>query len=230
MLFVAGVGSAVWIGWDLTAFALDGDRRSAPLTVLRLEQVQAGQDPGAYRDTFLTPAARVFEEYGGQIVARATTRLVVHGTVRDEWDFVTVRNLPTGSAFIDAVTTPEYRELDAAVAGRRSRLARYVVEQPWQSPMTRGLVVLLLRSGENSEAEGLQQLTSVASRYRGERVWMSKLSPLSDTEEPWETIVGYAFPTERLLADWLADPERMTNATLARSRLDRFALLVLDPV
>ena len=73
---IGGAAAAFWIGWDLTAFVLDGDRRSAPLTVLRLDRLEAGRDAADYRETFLGPAARMFEEHSGQTVARALKREV----------------------------------------------------------------------------------------------------------------------------------------------------------
>ena len=228
---IGGLTAALWVGWDLARFVVDSERRSAPLTVLRLERVRAGEDLAAYREAIVAPTLRMFEAQGGATAARGTTRLVVHGTVNDEWDFVTLHQWPTGKAFVDVVTSPEYRQLDETSVDQRADLARFVVEDPWQRPLQRGVVIFLLSSSEGQSLEGLRHLTSVVSRYDGERIWSSRLSPLSsDDDRAWTMAVGYVFPSEKLLAEWLDDPERMTDATLASTRLDRFALLVVDPI
>ncbi len=228
-LAVVGVVTAVWIGPRFALFALDSERRQAPVQLLDFVRLTDSYDVAEYRRNFIQPLEAKIRELEGQTLWRGTVDIVAAGTTADEWDLVSLTAFPRGSVFIDMVTSPEYREREERAERVRLGTMSYLVEDALPDVDAELLAAYIVAVPEHGAGTGaVDGLGAVVDRYNGREAFRSRLTRLTDSGPvDWNMLVAYEFGSDEELASWLGDPERQTAVSLAKPDLAAHRLLVI---
>ena len=228
VLAVAGVIATLWIGSELTQFALDGERRNTPLALVSFTRLESGADAHAYGREVLELLDAQLVAQAGEVVWRGTTSQVLDGGVADEWDFVSLTRMAQGAAFLEMITSPEYRDLQDRADAQRQQEITYIVEDLVDLVEVDTLVAYLVdQPDDTAAADGIDLMASTLRRHGGHEVWRSRLTALLGDDGSWNMLLMYRFDTAAGLRGWLEDPERSTVTAIARSKVKDHRLLVI---
>ena len=239
LVFGLGVVGYV-LGPNRLAFVFHAERRTEPVVIVELlEFVDAEHDP-VYQNDFARPELALIRALGGEGLWRAGVGEVVTGQASDAWSMLDVVRYPSRAAFIELVTSADYRALggvrDAAVkrgalfaaaplldlkAGLHARESRYHVVRMFAGAHDDSIDVYATK--------WLAQDEQLLQHHGGELNWRARLSPLvADPDERFDEMQIYGFRDADGRRDWIADMQRQTQRTLQRRLFRRDVLLFVD--
>lgn len=234
-VLVLGFGVAAFVlGPNVLAFIFHSERRTEPVVIVNLVDFVDAAHAQAYRDTYEAPAAALISALGGRELWRARADNVVSGQVLDNWPLLQLVQYPSRAAFIELVTSGDYRALQGArdAAVKRSALLSADATGDLDAQQTPALAVRLLTAARDDsldtyDAKWLADDDVQLQRHRGKLLWRTRLKPLvADDEQQFDALLVYGFADARGRSDWVSDTERATLQTLQR-RLFRRDVLVL---
>jgi len=223
VLLAAVVTAGVWrIGWNLLGLAFDGDRRGAPYGLLLLSR-SGGDEPDDQQQVLELLAAD-----GGEAVWQARTLSLVDGSLRDDWQRLTLVRFERGAGVTRALTGADLRALLAEqnrLRHPRRRLlgSAALVEAPRQT----GVVLLGLFVLEQAGPVPARELgfTTALETHGGRLLWQGGVTGLVG-ESGWEQALLVGFPAMTPALQWLQDARVETALALgARHYRDRVLLL-----
>lgn len=238
LLLALGVAAYV-LGPNMLAFIFHGDRRTEPVVIVNLVDFVDADHAQTYARDFETPAIALIATLGGHEVWKASAADVVHGQLQDGWSSLDIVAYPSRAAFIELVTSSDYRGLLGARDAAVKRAATYAAApiEPSQNafdPQDTQAQALRLLTGAHADSiatydsKWLGEDAQMLERHGGVLLWRARLSPLvADEAERFDEILVYGFRDSDMRDAWVGDTERETLQTLQR-RLFRRDVLVLS--
>jgi uncharacterized protein (DUF1330 family) len=234
VLAIALVGIAIWLGPNGLAFVLHDERKTAPFVMVDLLAFADESAEVRYRADFADPALALTRALGGELLWEGRLEGIVAGRARDEWPVVMLIRYPSRSAFIDLVTSSEYRALGDARSEAVVRTAVLAADPRREFEAAGNAFVLRLVRGRRDgwrskyESEWLAEDEGLLERHGGRVVWRAALSPLvAGAGEAFDEIWLYAFDEPAGRTAWSEDIERLTVQSLERRLFDRDVVLLL---
>ncbi|HTO58975.1 MAG TPA: hypothetical protein VMJ74_14335 [Pseudomonadales bacterium] len=238
LLLAFGVAAYV-LGPNMLAFIFHGDRRTEPVVIVNLVDFVDADHAQTYARDFETPAIGLIATLGGHEVWKASAADVVHGQLQDGWSSLDLVAYPSRAAFIELVTSSDYRALLGARDAAVKRAATYAATpiEPSQNafdPQDTQAQALRFMTGAHADSiatydsKWLGEDAQMLERHGGVLLWRARLSPLvADEAERFDEILVYGFRDTEMRDEWVGDTERETLQTLQR-RLFRRDVLVLS--
>jgi hypothetical protein len=235
LLFGFGV-AAYLLGPDVLAFVFHAERRTEPVVIVNLLDFADEQHETAYRENFERPAAALIKSVGGHPVWKASAGDVVRGQVLDGWSALELVGYPSRSAFIELVTSSDYRALlDArAQSLKRSAVLAATPAVDFDTQGTQAQAVRFLSGAHDDsitdyESKWLAEDEKLLAAHEGKSIWRARLSPLAaEPEQRFGEILIYGFSDAQHREDWAADAERETLQTLQRRLFKRDVLVLAN--
>ena len=234
-VLVLGFGVAAFVlGPNVLAFIFHSERRTEPVVIVNLVDFVDAAHAQAYRDTYEAPAAALIGALGGRELWRARADNVVSGQVLDSWPLLQLVQYPSRAAFIELVTSGDYRALQGArdAAVNRSAMLSADAMGDLDAQQTPAVAVRLLTAARDDsldtyDAKWLADDDVQLQRHGGKLLWRTRMKPLAaDDEQQFDALLVYGFTDARGRSEWVSDVERETLQTLQR-RLFRRDVLVL---
>jgi len=237
LLLALGVAAYV-LGPNMLAFVFHGDRRTEPVVIVNLVDFVDADHAQTYARDFEAPALALIAPLGGHEMWKASAADVVHGQLQDGWSSLDIVAFPSRAAFIELVTSSDYRALLGARDAAVKRAATYAAApiEPSQNafdPQDTQAQALRFLTGAHADsiatydAKWLGEDAQMLQRHGGVLLWRARLSPLvADEAERFDEILVYGFRDSDMREEWVGDTERETLQTLQR-RLFRRDVLVL---
>lgn len=233
-LVVIGIaGAAAYLGPNGLTFVLHGERKTAPFVMVDLLDFASDADYQRYQSDYVAPALAIARSVGGRLVWQARLTDTVAGNATDRWPYIVFTEYPSRAAFIDMVTSAEYRAL---VPARDAALARSVMMAATpDGPMEEGVEYLAFRllqeSDDGAHARYAQQWwdedLALLAVNDGRAAFRASLNPLvADEDHQFGALYVFAFPTEAARQAWVDDPERSTLRALEQRLFARDVLLL----
>jgi len=239
LLFLAvillGLAAAAYVlGPNVLAFVFHTERRTEPVVIVNLLQFVDAQHEERYRAEYVRPAATITQALGGRVVWTARADQILRGRALDAWSSMELVGYPSRAAFIELVTSSDYRALLRArtQAVERSAMFAGTSSTLFDVQGTRAQVVRFLTAARDDsidtfDSQWLDQEEALLARHDGRLLWRARLNPLvADDEQSFDTMLVYGFADAENRAAWANDSERETLQTLQR-RLFRRDVLVL---
>jgi len=229
--------TAMFLGPNVLAFVFHDERSSASVTMVELVRYRNVDQARRFDREFLAPARSSAEAVGGKTVWRATTELVVNGVAADEWSELSLVAYPSRAAYVDLVTSADFRALaevrDGIVGGRASLAGTPLSD--FLPGDAGGFVVRFLMRQEEEPADWWRETADESKRlldnHGGSVVWRAALNPLvADDSDAFDQVVIIGFADLTTRDAWLHDPARSTLYSLQRRHLQRDVLLVVNPL
>lgn len=235
VLLVLG-GFAIYLGPNGLAFVLHAERSTAPFVMVNLLDFDSRDAQRRYMEEYGRPTLEMIESLGGRVLWQAELVDVAAGRSTDHWPLVVFVEYPSRAAFIDLVTSSEYRdELDA----REQSLARtaLLAGTPRQAFDEGGahFALRLLHGSEDGwrrayANEWRNEDIAIVEQHDGWLAWQASLNPLVAAEEDrFEELYLFAFSSDAGRRAWVDDLERHTTRSLEQRLFDRDVILLLDP-
>ncbi len=242
---VLGLAVAAYVlGPNRLAFVFHAERRTEPVVLVELLEFTDSEHAQAYQTQFAQPAAAMIRAVGGEWLWRANVGDAVAGEAADAWSMLGLVRYPSRVAFIELVTSGDYRalrEARAATVERSAILAATPVgDFSAQPPMgddarqSGAYAVRMLGAAQDDSidvytAKWLAQDEQMLRRHGGELSWRARLSPLvADADDRFDEIQIYGFGDVEQRRLWATDAERQTLQTLQRRLFRRDVLLFVD--
>jgi hypothetical protein len=239
LIFLAVVGGglavvAYELGPTALAFVFHPERRTAPVVMVNLMQFADADAERRHREVFGAPSRPLIEAVGGARIWSARAADVVSGLSRDAWSWLELVEYPSRAAVIELVTTSEYRALREA---RNATLERAAVlaatpEAKFADGGANAYAVRLVAGVRRDsmgtyKTEWADQDESVIARHHGSIAWRARVDPIVvDSNQRFDAMFVYGFPTADERAAWVDDPARATLETLQRRVFRRDVLLL----
>jgi uncharacterized protein (DUF1330 family) len=239
LIFLAVVGGglatfAYELGPTALAFVFHPDRRTAPVVMVNMLEFADEGAEQRHREVFGEPSRPMIEAVGGHRVWSARAGDVVSGLTRDGWSWLELVAYPSRAAVIELVTSSDYRALRTA---RNATLERAAVlaatpEAPFADEGANAYAVRLLVGARGDSlaayaAEWSNQDDVVLARHHGTIAWRARVDPIVvDSNQRFNAMFVYGFPTTEQRDAWVDDPERATLETLQRRVFHRDVLLL----
>jgi uncharacterized protein (DUF1330 family) len=235
LLFGLGV-AAYLLGPNVLAFIFHAERRTEPVVIVDLLDFADAQHEQAYRQDFERPAAALIAALGGREIWKASAADVVRGQVLDGWPTLELVAYPSRAAFIELVTSGDYRALldarDASVKRSAVLSARPAADfdtQGTQAQAVRFLAAAHDDSIDVYETKWLSEDDALLQRHQGKLIWRARLNPLvAESEQRFDEMLIYGFSDAEHRDDWASDSERETLQTLQRRLFRRDVLVLAD--
>ena len=242
---VLGLAVAAFVlGPNWLSFVFHAQRRTEPVVLVELLEFGDPQRELAYQTQFAQPAAAMIRALGGERLWRASVGEVVAGEAPDAWSVLGLVRYPSRVAFIELITSGDYRALrtvsDAAVKRSAILAATPLPDSSANAPMggdaerAKFHAVRMLSAAHDDSidvyaAKWLAQDEQMLQQHGGELSWRAQLSPLvADADERFDEIQIYAFGDAEQRRLWAADPRRQTLQTLQRRLFRRDVLVFVD--
>ncbi len=228
-------GAALYLGPNGLKFVLHDERKTAPFVMVNLLDFDSDDAYQRYLADYAQPTLTMVKSLGGRAVWEGRLTELVAGEAFDHWQHVILVEYPSRAAFIDMVTSSEYRaRLDARAAalGRTAVLAGSP-EMPFEEG-GRFLAVRLVQGASESwreryAEEWWNEDAAILAVHGGRLVWHARLNPLVATEdEQFDAIFVFAFDTADGRSTWATDPERRTLRSLEQRMFRRDVLMLAD--
>jgi uncharacterized protein (DUF1330 family) len=229
--------AAIYLGPNGLAFVLHAERKSAPFVMVNLLDFEPSGSVDRYRAEYDEPNRAMIQSVGGRVLWEGQFVDLISGTALDRWPYVVLTEYPSRAAYIDLVTSSEYRarlEVRDAALGRSALFAgtpRQDFEEGGQ------FFAMRLVQGNREEwrvryrNDWWNEDVALLDAYAGRLVWRAKLNPLIATDpDRFEEVFVFAFASAAARNDWATDAERRTLQSLEQRLLRRDVLLLLDPV
>ena len=236
-VLLLGLGIAAYLlGPSVLAFVFHAERRTEPVVIVNLLDFADAQHRQTYREEFERPAAALIKALGGQPIWKASTDDVVRGQVLDGWSTLELVGYPSRSAFVELVTSSDYRTLlDARDESlKRSAMLSATPVGDFDAQGTQAHAVRFLAgvhedSIDTYDAKWLSQDEAMLERHLGKLIWRARLNPLvADAEQRFDELLVYGFSDAAHRDDWASDAERETLQTLQRRLFRRDVLVLAD--
>ena len=227
---LVGVGgiSGFFIGPSLLKFALDTSYRNSPVVFTTFTRLDGGVDGVDYQRNVLKILDEQVELVGGEIFWRGSKSRVLWGRFGDEWDFISFMRLPQGAAFLDLITSSEYRGHRRKTEAQREREETYVVNGLLDDFKADILVVYLVKLFGPLQTEGIDLVSASVIRHGGQEVRRTPLTPVFVGDIDWNTLVVFQFENAEGLDAWLEDNERLSVTAIAGSKVQDHRMLVIS--
>jgi uncharacterized protein (DUF1330 family) len=239
LLFLAvillGLAAAAYVlGPNVLAFVFHTERRTEPVVIVNLLAFVDAQHAERYQGEYVRPAVTLTKALGGRVVWTARVDQVLRGHALDVWSSIELVGYPSRAAFIELVTSSDYRALLGArdEAVKRGAMFAGTSSTQFDAQGTRVQVIRFLTAARDDsidafDAKWLDQEEALLARHDGRLLWRARLNPLvADDEQSFDTMLIYGFGDAASRAAWTNDAERETLQTLQR-RLFRRDVLVL---
>lgn len=236
-VLLSGFGVAVYLlGPNVLAFVFHPERRTEPVVIVSLLDFVDEQGEAAYRQDIERPAAALIKTLGGHSIWKAHTGDVVRGQVLDSWSALELVGYPSRSAFIELVTSSDYRTLLDARAQllKRSAVLAATPAIDFDAQGTQAQAVRFLRGAHDDsiavyESKWLAEDEKLLAEHEGKLIWRARLNPLvTDPEQRFGEMLIYGFSDAQHRDDWAADAERETLQTLQRRLFKRDVLVLAN--
>jgi uncharacterized protein (DUF1330 family) len=235
VLVVAAVaGLAAYLGPNGLAFVLHDERETAPFVMVNLLDFDDTAAEIRYRQGFADPALGLTQAIGGESLWEGRLESLVEGRLHDEWQLVSLVRYPSRAAFVDLVTSAEYRAL---LAGRDASLDRSAAlaatpTTPFEGAGSAFALRLVRGSAddwrERYDTEWQAEDTALLERHGGRVAWRAGISPLDAAPEfAFDEVWLYAFVDVAGRSAWADDIERRTVQSLERRLFARDVVLSL---
>jgi uncharacterized protein (DUF1330 family) len=232
------IGLAVFLGRGGISFVLHEERKSAPFVMVELLEFADDAAEARYRSAYAEPALALVQALGGERLWEARLDEVLAGGLRDAWPVVALVRYPSRAAFIDLVTSSEYRALLEARTSTLRRGATLAAAPSQAFEGAGGAFALRLVQGSGArwrtgyDSEWLAEDEALLERHGGRIAWRATLTPLTREDEPagFEEIWLYAFADPAQRTAWSRDLERLTVQSLERRLLRRDVVLLMRPI
>jgi hypothetical protein len=234
-VLLLGLGIAAYVmGPNVLAFVFHEARRTEPVVMVNLLDFADADQEADYQKVFERPATILIEALGGHEIWKARTDRVERGQLLDGWPVLQMVAYPSRSAFIELVTSSDFRALQAA-RDRTVKRSALLAATPATDFDPQGTAVQAVRflagahddSIDRYDAKWLDEDEALLERHAGRLIWRAGLNPLvADPEQRFDEMLIYGFSDARHRDDWAADAERETLQTLQR-RLFRRDVLML---
>lgn len=233
---VLGLAVAAFaLGPNRLAFVFHAERRTEPVVIVELLSFDDAEHAQAYQSDFVQPASGMIRVLGGEQLWRANVGEVVAGETSGAWSMLGLVRYPSRAAFIELVTSGDYRALRRAhtSAVRRSAIFAATPLQDFSEAGRAHAVRLLAAAREDSldtyAAKWLTQDEQMLQQHGGALRWRARLSPLvGDANESFDEIQIVGFDDAEQRRVWAADPQRLTLQTLQRRLFRRDVLVFVD--
>lgn len=228
--------AAYLLGPNVVAFVFHPERRTEPVVIIDLRDFADAQREAAYEQDFERPASALIKALGGHSIWKASASDVVRGQVLDGWSTLELVGYPSRSAFIELVTSSDYRTLlDArARALKRSAVLSATPAVDFDTQGTQAQAVRFLAGAHDEsigayESKWLAEDEKLLDRHAGKLIWRARLNPLvTEPEQRFDEILIYGFSDAQHRDDWAADAERETLQTLQRRLFKRDVLVLAN--
>ncbi len=233
---------AYLLGPNILRFVFHTERRTEPVVLINLLDFAGPKQQATYRRTFERPATLLIEALGGRTIWIARAEQVVRGDVLDGWPVLELVDYPSRSAFIELVTSSDYRALGGArekMVKRSALLSATPVAgyDAMFSPLGTHAQAVRLMAGAHDDSidrydtQWSSQDATMLARHDGKLIWRASLNPLvADAEQRFDAILVYGFTNAAQRAAWAHDTERETLQTLQRRLFRRDVLVLADTV
>ena len=240
-VLLAAFGVAAYVlGPNMLAFIFHGDRRTEPVVIVNLVDFVDADHAQAFARDYETPAIGLIAALGGKELWKASANDVVRGQMHDAWSTLDLVAYPSRAAFIELVTSSDYRALlgarDAAVA--RTAMFDATPIEPAQTVFdphdTQAQALRFLKGAHGDsiatyDAKWSGEDAKVLERHGGSLLWRARLIPLSaEPEQRFDELLIYGFTDAEQRDAWAADAERETLQTLQRRLFRRDVLVLAD--
>jgi len=234
-LIVLGLGAlASYLGPNGVAFVLHGERKTAPFVMINLLDYADAEHAAHDRERFAAPALAMVRTLGGELVWEGRLEGVLRGRSRDRWSLVSLVSYPSRAAYIDLVTSKEYRALKSGRSDDVLRSAMLVaLPRRTLEPGGDAFVARLVTGDkkdwrERYESQWRALDEKQLARFGGRVVWQAAVEPLvADERDSFDELWLYAFETTPRRAQWAENVERLTTASLEQPLFRRDVLLYL---
>jgi uncharacterized protein (DUF1330 family) len=224
------------LGPNVLAFIFHAERRTEPVVIVNLLDFADAQASDAYHTQFDRPAAALIDALGGKEIWAASASDVIHGGVLDGWSALQLVGYPSRAAFIELVTSSDYRAL---LDARRNALKRDAVLsatpalafdlQGTQAQAVRFLIGARDDSIQSFDTKWLVEETQMLERHEGKLIWRARLNPLvAAPEQRFGEMLIYGFVDAAHRDEWANDPQRETLQTLQRRLFRRDVIIASD--
>ncbi len=224
------------LGPNVLAFVFHAERRTEPVVIVNLLDFADTEHADAYHTRFERPAAALIGALGGKEIWAASASDVIHGGVLDGWSALQLVGYPSRAAFIELVTSSDYRAL---LDVRRDALKRDAVLsatpalefdlQGTQAQAVRFLIGAHDDSIEAFDKKWLAEETQMLARHEGKLIWRARLNPLvAAPEQRFGEMLVYGFVDAAHRDKWANDAQRETLQTLQRRLFRRDVIIASD--
>ncbi len=224
------------LGPNVLAFIFHAERRTEPIVIVNLLDFADTEHADAYHTQFERPAAALIGTLGGKEIWAASASDVIHGGVLDGWSALQLVTYPSRAAFIELVTSSDYRAL---LDARRAALTRDAVLsatparefdlQGTQAQVVRFLVGARDDSIQSFDTKWLAEETQMLDRHEGKLIWRARLNPLvAPPEQRFGEMLVYGFVDAEHRDEWANDAQRETLHTLQRRLFRRDVIIASD--
>ena len=225
---------AAYLGANGVAFLLHGERKTAPFVMINL--VDYPDEPREARDheQFAAPALAMVRTLGGERLWEGHLDGVLRGRSRDRWTGLSLVSYPSRAAYVDLVTSKEYRALKRARSDDPARSAMLVAVPRRTLEPGGGAFVARFVTGDHAdwleryEAQWRAEDERLLARFGGRIVWQAQVTPLvADERDSFDELWLYAFDGTARRAQWAENVERLTTSSLEQPLFKRDVMLFL---
>ena len=144
---------AGYLGGNVLRFVFHDERSSAPFVMVNLLDFADSEAQAAYLDGYARETFEMIEALGGRLVWSGRSDHLLVGNADDEWQVLALVEYPSRAAFVDMVTSSEYRSrLDAREAAlQRTAVFAGTPRFPFEPEPQVTYVVRLTRMGEGAD-------------------------------------------------------------------------------
>lgn len=200
----------------MVSLALDEERGSAPYYLIHLLDTE---DPSGYFQEF----GQLLREEEAQLLWRGSLQALHTGRTRDELRDVALLEFGAGSSVVRLMTSSAYRDL----TGRNQPILIGSEVPPGPIAQDETLILWLLETAEGSGETALSGLTTTVADFGGQLIWSVPVDMLGGDRQ-WNHVLLLAFPDERAVTGWLADPATATDRAMTRREFVADAMLELQ--
>lgn len=236
-IVVLGLAVAAYVlGPNRLSFIFHAERRTEPVVIVELLEFDNAEHEQAYLTQVVHPAAAMVRALGGERLWRASVGAAIAGEPSAAWSLLGLVRYPSRAAFIELVTSGEYRALRKAgtAAVEHSAILAATPLLEFDAQRSRFHAVRMLAAAHDDSiddyaAKWLAQDQQMLQRHGGELTWRARLSPLvADVDERFDEIQIYGFNDAEQRRGWATDARRQTLQTLQRRLFRRDVLLFVD--
>lgn len=218
-----------FVGLNLVQLSLDQSRKSSPLLILRLDDVQPGVSFESHYKDFLYPRELLLRSSGGESIMTSQPHVVASGPESYTSSYLSVYVVDKGQTFVDLVTSPAYITLENGVADSLANSQELVGALSPNLQLDGDLGLVLAHIHRDAQDEFRNVIEVSASSHAGVLLYAEEMVYLfDDGDSKFNFLAIASFANRLLLYEWLRDELRKSLFIEHATNMDSLVVLTLE--
>ncbi len=219
------------IGSNFGRFVLSREWQSAPLTIIRLDNLYDYVETEDYLEGVHTPLSNLVEGLGGRVPRVSAVRFEELCNSSAHWQQVFVYEVDRGKDFSKLATSVRYRNLQSANASILRASVEIAIREEWKLDYQRSFLMLLMETRYADQAEAVASvIASVTQKHQRLEVVLVENSLTLTGKKNFDPnlVLVIAFVDLNDLVGWLESITTQSELALLDSELDQVQAFLLN--